>query len=408
MLPDNGKVVIIDDKYEDVKVLMQGLSSERVPFLYYQDDLGTDLPESPLTGVRIIFLDLLLIDDNNPSTKKVISSIISRLKRIISTENGPYILIYWSTKIKNYGKALEKELNKPKLKLYKPIITLKLTKPSNLNTVKNELAKRFEDFKSLKAFLLLESLVNNAGTLVVNQFTNIFPVDTDWNKNLKDVLYKTGEARVGENNFKTMSDSEKIKNSLLTISSTIDEKLDEVINLCKFSEIKFEQIKQYDTTKEAKAKVNGSLHLTGSFESTVKSGNLYYIRGSQNIKESILSNKLFNNYVNRNLEPKLFFIDLTPGCDYTQSKNYFRGVYGIIANHDKKFSENRPPAYLLKSPLLFIKNNPKYLVLDFRFIVSAPGSESPKNAAFKINNELLTEFQVELAKHISRPGYTSL
>ena len=36
ILPNNGKIVIIDDKYSEVEALMAALAREKMPFLFLQ------------------------------------------------------------------------------------------------------------------------------------------------------------------------------------------------------------------------------------------------------------------------------------------------------------------------------------------------------------------------------------
>lgn len=412
MLPDNGKVVIIDDKIDEVINLISGLSAEKIPFVYYKDESGDDLPETSLKNVRIIFLDLLLIDDNAPPVKKVVSSIISRLKRIISEDNGPYILIYWSTQRKKYSKALERELSKKSLKNYKPFEILSLSKPSSIEKVQEELAKRFEKFKSLKAFFLFESIANKTAGNIVNQFSNIFSVDGSWDKNLKDVLYKMGEARVGEVNYKALPDSEKIKNSLLTISTTIDENIEKSISICDFDEIDFDSLHKYDTTIEAKAKFNSRLHLFAPISGSIKSGNIYFLRNRKTISNEIIDKAKDPQANIQNFKPNVFFLDLTPVCDYSQDKKYVRGVYGVLVEKDDmKLFKKSMPAFCKKSPTLFIDKKVTTMILDFRFSESMLSQEFKKkdwSASHKISNELLNEFQAELSKYINRPGFTSM
>ncbi len=412
MLPDNGKVVIIDDKIDEVINLISGLSAEKIPFVYYKDESGDDLPETPLQNVRIIFLDLLLIDDNAPPVKKVVSSIISRLKRVLSKDNGPYILIYWSTKRRKYSSALERELSKNSLKEYKPFEILSLSKPSTIEKVQEELAIRFEKFKSLKAFFLFESIANRTAGNIVNQFSYIFSVDGSWDKNLKDVLYKMGEARVGEANFKALSDSEKIKNSLLTISTTIDENIEKSISACDFDEINFDTLHKYDTTIEAKAKFNSRLHLFEPIAGPIKSGNIYFLRNRKAISNEIIDKAKEPHADFQYFRSKVFFLDLTPVCDYSQDKKYVRGVYGILVEKDDlKLFKKSLPAFCKKSPILFIEKRLTIMILDFRFSESMLSKEFKKkdwNASHKISNELLNEFQAELSKYINRPGFTSM
>jgi hypothetical protein len=411
ILPDNGKVVIIDDKIDDVIELISGLSSERIPFVYYKDELGDDLPSEPLNNVRILFLDLLLIDDNRPPVKNVISTLITRIKKIIPKNNGPYILIYFSSTRRIYGKAFERELAKKKLKDYRPFLTLSISKPTNITKVKSELQTKFNNFKSMKAFLTLESVTNKATSKVINHFSDIFSVDGTWDKNLKDVLYKTGEARVGEVNFKTLGNEDKVKNALLSLSSTLDENIDREINNLNFSEISFDPLVKYDTTEEAKAKFNSRLHLFELNQSVIKSGVLYFLRKNKSITDEILD-KLRDPKKTSAIESKLFFIDLTPICDYSQDKKYVRGVYGImVSKSDEKNFKNSRPAFSKFSPIIFHDDDTRRLILDYRFSKSILLSEFEKlkfKPVFRISNELLIEFQSDFAKHISRPGYISI
>jgi len=414
ILPDNGKVVIIDDKYDEVKNLMSGLSSEKIPFVYYQDETGGDLPDTPLKNIRLIFLDLLLIDNSEQPVKKVISTIVSRLKKIISVDNGPYILIYWSTKRKKYSKALERELNKKRLSDYKPFEILRLSKPSSISNVKQELATRFDKFKSLKAFLLLESITNKSIGDVVNQFTKIFTVDGSWDKNLKDVLYKTGEARVGEDNFKPLDNPKKIQNSLLTISSTIDETIEKAINEIDFKEVSFDSITKYDTTLEAKAKFNSKLHVFNNIDSSIKSGTVYKSRKYKKTKDKILE-RLVNSPADLSrIKPETVLFDLTPVCDYSQDKEYVRAVYGICINDTgykhlkaRKFRQQ----FYRELPHIYFNGEIKYIILDYRFSFSILKSEFQRiklKPLFKISNELLVELQADFSKHVNRPGIISL
>ena len=411
ILPDNGKVVIIDDKIDEVIELISGLSAEKIPFVYYKDELGADLPSTPLNNVRLLFLDLLLIDDNKPTVKTVISTLVSRLKKIIPHDNGPYILIYFSSTRRIYGKAFERELSKKSLSNYKPFLCLSITKPTNLEKVKKELEKKFDDFKSLKAFLLLESVTNKAASKVVNQFTGIFTVDGTWDKNLKDVLYKTGEARVGQETFKGLDNNGKIKSALLTISSTIDESIEGEMNELDFTGINFDPLVKYDTTSDAKAKFNSRLHLFSSDNLLIRSGAIYLLRNKKAMRNEIIS-KLRDPKNETVISAKLFFIDLTPVCDYSQDKKYVRGVYGLLwSGNDEKVLKKSKPAFSKSSPLLFINNQGQYLILDFRFCQSMLFDEFKKlnwKPAYKVSGELLNEFQSEFSKHISRPGYTSI
>src|SRR5260221_8930358 len=131
ILPGNGKVVIIDDQLTEAFPLMTLLSQEKVPFIYFQDEGGDDLPEQPLKNIRLVFLDLKLIASER--TKDIISAIVSRLTRILSEDNGPYMMVVWSTHKSDYYADLLAEFD-TKLKKYKPILIVTLPKSTYLRT----------------------------------------------------------------------------------------------------------------------------------------------------------------------------------------------------------------------------------------------------------------------------------
>jgi hypothetical protein len=412
MLPDNGKVVIVDDKIEDVIELISGLSSEKIPFVYYKDELGDDLPEEPLNNVRILFLDLLLIDDNKPPTKTVISTLVSRIKRIISPENGPYILIYFSSTRKTYGKAFEKELNKRSLKKYKPLLSLSISKPTDLEKVKRELHERFDKFKSFKAFLLLESIVNRAISSSVNNIAEIIPkTDEHWDKKLKDILYQTGEARTGEVTFSALTNGQKIKNSLLTLSSTFDKNFEIAINEIDFDEITFDPVAKKDTSEEARARVNSKLHIFRNSSSNIKCGTVYHAPNNKQVQKAITETFLEKHTIEEKTPVKLVFIDLTPVCDYSQEKNYSRGVFALLIENSKYKIKGKIQSFFTESPMFYIDKKVQVLIIDYRSFTSYSKNvfEQLKiKPLFKLSSQYTTELQASVSKHINRPGIINL
>ena len=74
VLPTNGKVVVFDDKYEEVKALLTALSKQKIPYFYFYEEDGSDLPDTQIENVRLVFLDLLLVNDNSAKEENIISA----------------------------------------------------------------------------------------------------------------------------------------------------------------------------------------------------------------------------------------------------------------------------------------------------------------------------------------------
>ncbi len=196
ILPRNGKVVIFDDKYEDVQALLGALSKDSVPYHYYQDEGGEDLPTQPIKNVRLVFLDLELITGQSLPVKNIIGAIAGRLFAVIEP-GTKYVLIYWSTKEDRYREVLDDAFVNG-LSDYKPILTLSLNKvealkqSDTLNFISQGIREKADDFKLFEIFTLWENLVNESAGYLINDFTDFIKSDENWDDGAKYVLYKLG------------------------------------------------------------------------------------------------------------------------------------------------------------------------------------------------------------------------
>ncbi|UPT70328.1 MAG: hypothetical protein M0D53_14710 [Flavobacterium sp. JAD_PAG50586_2] len=233
ILPTNGKVVIFDDKYEDVKNLLKALSKQKIPYLYYQEEGGTDLPETPVDNIRLVFLDLELVVDSKATEQNIISAIYARLSRVIEP-NSNYILVYWSTKQEKYGKAVGDAFNDG-LKEYKPIISISLDKIATKNAVDpiefiiNNITENAEDFKVLKVFSFWENLVNDSSGNLINSFINFIDKDESWDDIAKYLLFKLAVAYGGKE-IVSSTEFEQVKNSYYTLNHTLIDNLENSIS----------------------------------------------------------------------------------------------------------------------------------------------------------------------------------
>ena len=106
-LPNNGRIVIVDDNINEVKPLMNILSKRRIPFNYYDGTKIVDFPsDADENSLRVLFLDLNIFELNKDA-KTVISSIDAILRRIIPENPNPYLLVIWSKQNHDYKQVLE-------------------------------------------------------------------------------------------------------------------------------------------------------------------------------------------------------------------------------------------------------------------------------------------------------------
>ena len=94
-LPESGRVIVIDDSAEEGLPLIKVLSRYRISTTYFTGEI-TELPSEPFNDVRIIFLDLVLGGMTGRDEKTILSTLISVIKKIVHTNNGPFIIVLWT------------------------------------------------------------------------------------------------------------------------------------------------------------------------------------------------------------------------------------------------------------------------------------------------------------------------
>lgn len=79
-LPNGGKVVIVDDRFQEILPLINILNKNTIPIIYYTGKVD-ELPIKPLQGIRVFFLDLRF--STNTDTKTIVSNACNILKTIL-------------------------------------------------------------------------------------------------------------------------------------------------------------------------------------------------------------------------------------------------------------------------------------------------------------------------------------
>ena len=113
-LPNGGKVVIVDDCFQEILPLINILNKNAIPVIYYSGR-ANELPIKPLHGIRLFFLDLRF--STNTDTKTIVSNACNILQTILGENNGPYLLIIWSSTGTDYKEELENAIKNQNLVL---------------------------------------------------------------------------------------------------------------------------------------------------------------------------------------------------------------------------------------------------------------------------------------------------
>ncbi|MCK6603247.1 MAG: hypothetical protein L6Q77_15630 [Bacteroidetes bacterium] len=437
LLPNNGRIVIVDDDINEAQPLMNILSKKRIPFNYYSGTKISDFPESPDENkLRVLFLDLNIFEQSKDA-KTVISSINAILNRIIPNNPSPYLLVIWSKQNDEYKTALEGHFkNVIPHKSPAKIIFLRKgnyfdyidgswqQKQDSISNIESDLNDQLNDISFLRNLISWENIVHNSTTETINEFSSIYPIDNNWDKKIKVVMFHLAKTVIGNTEINSSSDNSKLLAAFSNLNSFLSERIQTSIeekSLGDISDIKDEVWEKDPKRKQTAIEpfvsslINSKLHLTKKVftENSFSQGHIYFIRkGKFEIKNILWKDKYDGTFSTKIIEskPRLIALDLTPVCDYSQDKNYIRTIYGLLIT-SKYFDKIPNSDYQVKTPILLIENVPYFFLFDFRFIMTATKSEFIKMKMipkYKLRREICTDLQSQLSNQLNRPGISNL
>ena len=413
ILPQNGRVVVIDDEEKEGLPLIRILAKRGVPTTYFLGHYD-DLPPEPLLDVRLVFLDIVI--GTKQSDKNTISTLQGILKRIIGPKSSPYILIAWT----KHNELVEKIRNLPGV--CPPIKILNLEKAKckngedyNLDIIEAKLKQELEKAGVFHLFVLWENIVHKSAGRTIQEFASLNAHGGNWDKNLSNVVFHLAKAYAGaqlnENNKRGV-----IQNGLMTFSGTFLDTLETSIRDFNVSEIKMRFDSAGKISEEICAKINSKLLLLETLNTNaLHPGNIYENENNPGHKVAIgdLFIKKLENYPEKDgflKKLKYVLLEVSPTCDFAQGKwRKSRLLPGVMWPKAHFHKIKKKADYIYESPIFEKQGMVFKLVFDLRYLTSlSPNTMKKMQSAFRVKHELLVDIQSHLARHISRPGVTSL
>jgi hypothetical protein len=446
MLPLNGRVAVVDDKYSDVKCLLSDLSKHQVPFRFYHFEgdpdilpIGTD----SANDFRILIMDLNLINDGALDSKTLISSLTPVLDRLIPSTNYPYVFAYWSKHEDEYKDDVENTLfQTDELKDKQPIAYVSLEKSKYIALtgepttapieIFEEISNKLSNLEAYKALLRWENIVHSSAD---NTIQEVFSFDEDiqkWSDTALDLLSRFSKASLGNKKFKDSDNEMRIKSSIAVLEPLFIDSLETSIYQESFGTCGLDTVNRSSSINIAN--VNKKLLLDLNTSNPSKPGMLSLFTNAylkdflveqfdekkfshclkadlEKIKTKAEKSEFKREQIERaltNTESSALQVQLCVDaiCDFTNKKvRYSKFIEGVLVSNESRdyFYDNEA---IFVSPV-FIHNEKEYcLLLNFQYL-STQQKESI-TPIFRVREEMLSEIQSKLARHINRQGILNL
>lgn len=459
-LPINGRVAIIDNNIDEAKPLFQIFRKNRIPYIFFDASESEFLPdESDETNdIRLLFVDLNLIDKSTRNEKQVKSELYGIIKRIISPNNFPYSIIVWSTQENTYLKVLE-DLFQKEFSDRKPIEIVPFNKSDYIDaTGENIIVKDGDEklianikdiIKKNQAYSTLvywENKVHKSADYTLQSIFSNYS-DEEWHNKTNFIIDKLSQAYLGFKNHKQSNYIQRTKGALQAFNNIFYDTLESQINI--LSNIHDQDLLKYDESTINKSTIIDLLNYkliasetemeeidyTGMVieDSNSKSDPIFNNILNESVDRFEFKNEIDNFQVldekqqNKEIDKKYksmrslnreswkkVYVVVTPLCDKVQNKYVkIRVVKGIIIESKfKKYLDKKTEALYISPSFNFDDTSDKSynLIINYRYFFTYPNDKKLVNSIkqikpiFRLRSSIIAEIQSKLARHINRQG----
>jgi len=450
------KVLIIDDKKEEVENLIKYLEKESIKTVFLEpNNEESDEYFEKFNGYpgNLIFLDLYLDNNSGANINTHIGKIRMVLKSLMQSKNLSYGLILWSNHSEEV-KILENKLLNDKDEYTLPLFIFSMNKMDyiqNPERIFESLCEELEKNIAASFYIKWSAIIERAKNKVLNDVFGLIDSYEYQDKNLEFLLFHMAKNHVGISD-EDLRDYDRLQidafnafSELLSYSLQVDniQNCDLFKDLDQLSDSPIEKIKNISNDiyilekakrqlnekkeineiikklkKERKdievefekilsifSEINAIMHFDLESHSIGKPGEIYLYKG---INEKFISNK-------KNTDDLSLVIEMSPPCDYANKKG---GNPKMVSGFLTKFSPNRlkqlnSMAIYTESYPIYIRDIPEVekgiylLAIDFRYINNITFNELQSDDfqyLFRVKDKLFADILQKMSSYTARLG----
>lgn len=427
MLPQNGKIAIIDDNIKEVEPLFTILSRKGAAFHYFSGRTE-DLPDKPILGIRIIFLDIELEDTRGVAPKTQASALAAKVTKVTGTRPNPYFIAFWTGHKEVASQVIEYLKDTP------PVGFVSLPKPTqsdfesgtvDVAEIESAVESALSGIDAFKIFLRWERAVSASGAKFINELTSVVPNTGDalaWSRESLKILasfYKTisGEERISPQPEKNLINSSYLLNK--SYCDCLDKE-----TLEEFQDATYPLVDE-SISIELTARLNSKLFFDQTSVGSHSTGSVYLSIQNQTVQDALVRSIFKSNKQPANI--KLCSLIITPSCDMAHAKylkqpgkKYLRLLHGLLFQVTSKSDLyprlnaynpgndqlSKPDSHFYIDPFWFDREEKAcMMIFHFGSLTSdwIQTTDSPP-AEFVLRDHLAFDVQSKMSNHANRLG----
>jgi hypothetical protein len=441
------RTLIVDNDTNEATLLLQSLSRTGQGAMWI-DGQFENYPPAPLKGVRLIFVDLFMLDESaSLSPEDQIRNTAEMVYKVCDINSGPIVLALW-TKNPEHENEFREALNG--ITPIQNCVRLKTIQKANfgigagqtpnaddIEKLTAEISSSFEILGSLRHMVTWEKITDVATIDTINRITRVADevlqekksvANYSYDNAYRDLLAKIIHAHLDGD---IAPEEDLLLTSLcIALNNLLADRV-EHSNVsgsgrpsdCKdiYSALVGEDGKPLKVSLGSRpnARLNSVIHLSKQFNNPA-SGLIQIFDGDVATLVSIAGVKIDRlrngDHLMINETSKLVLLDVTPDCDYVNGKVGFSWLIAgtLTAFADGRKSTRQPEYGLQIGPLAFEEDekdswlNDKMWCLNFdaRYRFSAADSDlgTGWRPFRRIRSSMMADYRRRLANHAARSG----
>lgn len=426
MLKDNNSIIVVDNKEEDLQAIAGVFNMHGIGCRTIECD-GFNLLPQPLNGVKLAFFDINFTDAGDETA--ILSALRSVLASTISKDNGPFVLVFWTTNsqmVNSFTTFVNRDDTYKQLP--KPIHVTTLDKTRFIAQSEQLMVAIDTIYSSnlVKCLFTFNEELQRASDDCMNNIISLIDVDEPWGestefeKRFKEIFSKISIETLGMKNGRIHPDV-SIKESLSPLF---------LYNLCNNGStvwkdyLKLEQVEEAFLNgidiKAIAPSLNTYYHIDSNVTDAYARGVVWLMNEDDEFenrigfrKELWVKERLLNGKYIPNKEYQVVAVEYSAACDYANDKHRLhKFMMGILCQEEdsdnikkKRIAEN-----IHSIGFSFIYNAEKHgLILDLNSTFNEEEGEVFKlldKPLFKLKHEIMNVITSIHANHESRLGFS--